>query len=78
MRVAPRQLALSLDHAESFAREDFLSGPSNAAALALMELWPQWPCRTVVLSGPEGSVELLGRHLGKRGRGAAGRHAPSI
>ena len=55
MRVAPRQLALSLDHAESFAREDFLSGPSNAAALALMKSWPQWPCRTVVLSGPEGS-----------------------
>jgi chromosomal replication initiation ATPase DnaA len=55
MRVAPRQLALSLDHAESFARDDFLSGPSNAAALALMESWPQWPDRTVVLSGPEGS-----------------------
>jgi chromosomal replication initiation ATPase DnaA len=55
MRVAPRQLALSLDHAESFARDDFLSGPSNAAALALMESWPQWPGRTVVLNGPEGS-----------------------
>ena len=24
-----RQLVLALDHAESFAREDFLSGPSN-------------------------------------------------
>ena len=32
-RVAPRQLALALDHAESFARENFLTGPSNAAAL---------------------------------------------
>ncbi len=31
----PRQLALALDHAESLAREDFLAGPSNAAALAL-------------------------------------------
>ncbi len=34
----PRQLALGLDHAESYARDDFLSGPSNQAALALIEL----------------------------------------
>ena len=51
----PRQLALSLEHAESFAREDFLSGPSNAAALALVETWPDWPARAVVLAGPAGS-----------------------
>jgi len=53
--VSPRQLLLALDHAESFAREDFLSGPSNAAALALIERWPDWPDRIVALSGPEGS-----------------------
>jgi chromosomal replication initiation ATPase DnaA len=51
----PRQLALALDHAESFAREDFLSGPCNAAALALVERWPDWPAQAVVLVGPEGS-----------------------
>src|ERR1700733_13765163 len=51
----PRQLALALDHAESFAREDFLPGPCNAAALALVDRWPDWPVRTVVLVGPEGS-----------------------
>jgi chromosomal replication initiation ATPase DnaA len=55
MGSGPRQLALSLDHAESFAREDFLSGPSNASALALIESWPDWPSRAVVLVGPEGS-----------------------
>jgi chromosomal replication initiation ATPase DnaA len=52
---APRQLALALDHAESFAREDFLGGPSNAAALALIDAWPDWPSRSVILCGPEGS-----------------------
>ena len=31
------------------------SGPSNAAALALIERWPDWPSRTVLLRGPEGS-----------------------
>ena len=53
--MAPRQLALALDHAESLAREDFLSGPSNAAALTLIDTWPAWPHRMVILAGPEGS-----------------------
>lgn len=51
----PMQLALALDHAESHAREDFLAGPSNAAALSLIERWPDWPSRTMLLRGPEGS-----------------------
>jgi chromosomal replication initiation ATPase DnaA len=54
MRSAPRQLALALEHSESFAREDFLSGACNAAALALIEAWPHWPGNIVVLTGPEG------------------------
>jgi chromosomal replication initiation ATPase DnaA len=55
MSAHPRQLALALCHAESFAREDFLSGPSNAVALALVDAWPDWSHRTVMLTGPEGS-----------------------
>jgi len=51
----PRQLALALGHAESLAREDFLGGPSNAAALALVESWPDWPAPVVMLTGPESS-----------------------
>jgi chromosomal replication initiation ATPase DnaA len=53
--IPPRQLALALDHAESYAREDFLSGPGNAAALALIESWPDWPANAVALVGPQGS-----------------------
>ena len=52
--VSPRQLVLALDHAESFAREDFLIGPSNIAALTLIERWPDWPDRIAALIGPEG------------------------
>jgi chromosomal replication initiation ATPase DnaA len=55
MLTAPRQLALALDHVESFAREDFFGGPSNAQALALIESWPDWTAPAVVLAGPEGS-----------------------
>jgi chromosomal replication initiation ATPase DnaA len=51
----PTQLALALDHGESLAREDFLAGPPNAAALSLIERWPDWPSRIVLLRGPEGS-----------------------
>jgi chromosomal replication initiation ATPase DnaA len=51
----PRQLTLDLEHAESYARDDFLGGPSNAAALTLIDSWPDWPNRVVALIGPEGS-----------------------
>jgi chromosomal replication initiation ATPase DnaA len=51
----PRQLTLDLDHAESYARDDFLGGPSNAEALTLVDSWPDWPSRIVALVGPEGS-----------------------
>jgi chromosomal replication initiation ATPase DnaA len=51
----PRQLALALDHAESYARDDFLSGSCNAAALQLIDSWPDWPASAIALVGPEGS-----------------------
>jgi len=53
--VAPRQLVLALDYATSFARDDFMAGPSNTAALKLIESWPDWPSRVMALVGPEGS-----------------------
>lgn len=53
--TVPRQLALALPHAESFAREDFLTGGSNAAALATIERWPDWADRVLALTGPEGA-----------------------
>lgn len=54
-RVQPRQLAFALPHAESFGRDDFLEGPANAAGLALVDTWPEWPNRLMMLVGPEGS-----------------------
>lgn len=53
--TGPRQLALALPHAENLTREDFLAGPSNAAALAMIERWPDWPARMLALCGPAGS-----------------------
>jgi chromosomal replication initiation ATPase DnaA len=55
MNLRPRQLALALDHAESYAREDFLAGPCNEGALQLIGAWPNWPANAIALIGPEGS-----------------------
>ncbi|WP_448952653.1 hypothetical protein [Labrys neptuniae] len=53
--TAPRQLALDLPPQISFAREDFLVSPSNEAAYAFIERWPDWPARRALLVGPSGS-----------------------
>ena len=52
--LGARQLAFDLPHAESFRRDDFLADPSNEAALALVEAWPNWPARVVAITGPSG------------------------
>jgi chromosomal replication initiation ATPase DnaA len=54
-RVQPRQLAFALPHAESLTRDNFLEGPANTAGLALIDSWPDWPNRAMLLIGPEGS-----------------------
>jgi chromosomal replication initiation ATPase DnaA len=54
-RVQPRQLAFALPHAESLTRDNFLEGPANAAGLALVDSWPEWPNRIMLLLGPEGA-----------------------
>jgi chromosomal replication initiation ATPase DnaA len=44
-----------LPHAESLTRDNFLEGPANAAGLALVDSWPEWPNRLMLLIGPEGA-----------------------
>ena len=53
--VQPRQLAFALPHAESLTRDNFLEGPANAAGLTLIDSWPDWPNRVMLLLGPEAS-----------------------
>lgn len=49
-----RQLRLKLGRAASFARDEFVSGPSNAEATAAVDAWPRWPQGALALVGPEG------------------------
>jgi chromosomal replication initiation ATPase DnaA len=69
MSTRPRQLALALDHAESYAREDFVAGAGNEAAFRLIDSWPDWPANTIALIGPEGSGKT---HLATIWAAAAG------
>lgn len=69
MSNRPRQLALALEHTESYAREDFLSGQCNEDALALIDAWPDWPANAIALVGPEGSGKT---HLAVMWAAAAG------
>ncbi|MBM3518744.1 MAG: hypothetical protein FJX56_12935 [Alphaproteobacteria bacterium] len=49
-----RQLALALELRPALGREDFLVAPGNAAALAWLDRWPNWPTVGLVIYGPPG------------------------
>jgi chromosomal replication initiation ATPase DnaA len=55
MRDAPRQLAFDLAREPRFGREDFLVSGSNERAYGLIERWPDWPDRVLLLIGESGS-----------------------
>ena len=50
-----RQLAIDLLPRPAFGRADFLVSACNAEAFGLIERWPDWPARSLVLYGPGGS-----------------------
>ena len=49
---AARQLVFDLPHRVADGREDFFVAESNAHAVAMIDLWPDWPSRVMVLTGP--------------------------
>lgn len=55
MKPAPRQLVFDMPHRDALGAEDFLVSQSNAAAVALVDSWPDWPVRGAVIAGPPGS-----------------------
>jgi chromosomal replication initiation ATPase DnaA len=64
MDPAPvRQGAFDLPVETRWGRADFLASDSNRAALDLIERWPDWPARALVLHGPAGSGKTHLAHL---------------
>lgn len=75
-----RQLRLRLKRPASYDRREFVSGPSNAWALAAVESWPAWRGGCLALVGPAGVGKT---HLARSWAEAAGasildRRAPAI
>jgi chromosomal replication initiation ATPase DnaA len=67
----PTQLPFDLPYRTAFGRADFLVSDCNAAALGLIERWPDWPARILVLHGPAGCGKSHLAELWRRRSGAA-------
>jgi chromosomal replication initiation ATPase DnaA len=50
-----RQLPLDLGHETGFSRDELIVTVSNAAAVRLIDQWPDWPASLMILAGPPGS-----------------------
>lgn len=48
------QLVLDLGHRPALGARDFLVAPCNAAAVAWIDRWPDWPSPALVVHGPPG------------------------
>ncbi len=58
-----RQLSFDLPAKDALGREDFFVSPANAAAVALIEGWQDWPARKLVLVGPQGAGKTHLAHV---------------
>lgn len=63
------QLPLDLGHRPALGREDFLVAECNAAAVAWIDRWPDWPGGGLALHGPAGCGKS---HLAEVWRGRSG------
>lgn len=57
------QLAFGVTPRTAYGADDFVAAPGNAAALALVDAWPDWPGRILALHGPAGSGKTHLAHI---------------
>lgn len=74
----PEQLVLDLPHRPALALEDFLVGPSNEAAVALVDGWPGWTARAAIVVGPAGSGKSHLTNVWRLKSGAPSIPAPAL
>ena len=65
------QLPLELPHRAAQGAEDFLVSRSNAAAVEVVDAWPDWSYPAVLVTGPRGSGKS---HLANVWRLRSGAH----
>jgi chromosomal replication initiation ATPase DnaA len=77
-KAGPEQLVLDLPHRPALALEDFLVGPTNEAAVALMDAWPDWTARAAIVVGPTGSGKSHLTNVWRLKSGAGSVPAPEL
>jgi chromosomal replication initiation ATPase DnaA len=75
---SPKQLVLELPHRQALGAEDFLVSRSNAAAVELVDSWPSWSHRAVLVAGPKGAGKSHLAHVWQLRSGARSVAAPEI
>jgi chromosomal replication initiation ATPase DnaA len=58
-----RQLVLDLPFRAAMGRDDFFVSEANAAAVAGLDVWRDWPGAKMLLTGPEGSGKTHLAHV---------------
>lgn len=72
------QLPLDLGHRPALGREDFLVADCNAAAVAWIDRWPDWPGGGLALHGPAGCGKTHLAEVWRRESGAIRLDAASL
>jgi chromosomal replication initiation ATPase DnaA len=72
MTGAPDQLILDLPHRPALGAEDFLISGSNRAAADIVDRWPDWPHRSVLVVAPPGAGKTHLANVWRLKSGAAG------
>jgi chromosomal replication initiation ATPase DnaA len=57
------QLSFGVTPQTAYGADDFVAAPGNAAALALVNAWPDWPGHILALHGPAGSGKTHLAHI---------------
>jgi chromosomal replication initiation ATPase DnaA len=78
MGEAPQQLVLKLPHRSALGADDFLVSRCNAAAVAMVDQWPNWPSPVVAVVGARGSGKSHLVNVWRTRSGADRLEAPSI
>jgi chromosomal replication initiation ATPase DnaA len=68
---SPKQLVLELPHRQALGAEDFLVSRSNAAAVELVDSWPDWSHPAVLVAGPRGAGKSHLAHVWQLKSGAS-------
>jgi len=76
--TAPAQLVLDLGYRTALGAEDFLIGASNAAAVGLVDSWPDWVAPAALVVGPPRSGKSHLAHVWQARSGASAISAAAL